>query len=103
MTTATFVIAGASNPDLRAQLPFAVAGTGRLVVHSQLPPEASLNEHLVWLWGVLGHSRRALKRFQTEGAELKCLCRVSKGPVSIQPNGAEMLHLLGCELVVEIG
>jgi hypothetical protein len=103
MTTATFVITGASNPGLRAQFPSAVAEAGRLLVQSQLSPEASLNEHLVWLWGMLNHNRRALKRFQAEGAEFKCLCRVKKGPISVQPNGAEMLHLLGCELVVEVG
>lgn len=68
-----------------------------LVLPSPLPAEQPLNEHLVWLWGMLQSQRRILKRLQAEGARLVVDCRAA-APVRLQPNAAEMLHLLGAEL-----
>jgi hypothetical protein len=104
MTVVAVKIVGAGTyvGVVRSKVPFATVEEGVLVVRSQLGPAASLNEHLVWLWGVLQHERRVLKNAIAGGARIVCECVVPKGSIRILPNGAEMLHLLGCELVVEV-
>ena len=87
--------------SIRERLPFAVVEGGDVVIRSQLKPSQPLNDHLVWLWGMLKLQRRFLKNLQREGGQLRCFARVPKGGASLLPNGAEMLHLLGMELVLE--
>jgi hypothetical protein len=87
---------------LRERLPFSAIERGDVVLRSPLDADTPLNGHLVWLWGMLRHHRRLLKCVQQEGGRIECRCKVSKGPVSLRPNAAEMLHLLGIDLVVEV-
>lgn len=103
MTSAALYITGISNrvESVREKFAFSSIEGGAVVLRSQLDSSQDINSHLVWLWGILKHQRRFLKSLQSEGAHLSCLCKVPKGKVQILPNGAEMLHLLGVELVVE--
>jgi hypothetical protein len=105
MTSAVFKVldAGTYAEIVRAKLPFSQLENGAVVVRSQLGAEVPLNDHLVWLWGMLQGERRVLKNAVSGGARLVCQCQVARGEVRIQPNGAEMLHLLGAELVLEAG
>ena len=84
----------------RKALAFAVVSGNDLVIESRLAASAPLNEHLVWLWGLLQHERRYLKGLQSEGAVLSVRVRGVGRPLEIKPNGAEMLHLLNATLVV---
>ncbi|ARN21823.1 hypothetical protein [Piscinibacter gummiphilus] len=92
--------AGAYAETVRGKLPFAILEKGVVVVRSQLGPEVPLNEHLVWLWGMVQHERRVLKAATSAGARITCECVVPRGPITVMPNGAELLHLLGAELLV---
>jgi hypothetical protein len=71
-----------------------------LVVDSALSPEAPVNDHLVWMWGMLKHERRYLKSLQAEGAVFTINVPARHGVVEVKPNGAEMLHLLGITLML---
>jgi hypothetical protein len=51
---------------------------------------------------MLKHERRKLKSLAASGASLVCRYRTKRGEIHILPNGAEMLHLLGVELVVAV-
>lgn len=104
MTRVVFRVddAGAYAETVRSKLPFSRVENGSVLVPSQLGEGASLNEHLVWLWGMLKNERRVLKTAAASGARLVCHCVVSKGGLRLQSNGAEMLHLLGAELVAEV-
>ena len=84
----------------RKQLPFGELDNGELVIRSRLSPDTALNEHLVWLWGLLQNERRYLKSLQAQGAEIYVHARVFSRPVEVKPNGAEMLHILGVTLVI---
>jgi len=95
--------AGAHAETVRGKLPFAILEKGAVVVRSQLGPEVPLNDHLVWLWGMLQHERRVLKSATSAGARIVCECVVPRGPITVMPNGAEMLHLLGVELLLQPG
>jgi hypothetical protein len=98
----TVRIIGAANhaSASRKGLPFAQVAGNDIAVNSPLPESASLNEHLVRLWGMLKHERRFLKSLQAEGATITV--EASGGPpFEIAANGAEMLHLLGANLVVK--
>lgn len=103
MTIAEVRVSGLSNrrESIRERLAGSVIERGDVVIRSQLEPSKPLNEHLVWLWGTLKHERRFLKTLQQEGGKLTCRCKVSKGDILLLPNAAEMLHLLGMELVLE--
>lgn len=103
MTKAVVVITGLPERAelIRSKLRSASIKQGKVIVRSQLESDLPLNEHLVWLWMVLKHERRFLKNIQAEGGKLTCECETKKGAVSIKPNGAEMLHLLEMELVLE--
>jgi hypothetical protein len=85
---------------LRKRLPFTVVGGQQLVLESALPPDAPLNDHLVWIWGLLKLERRYLKSLQSEGARFTVVAPFRSGGVEIQPNGAELLHLLGVTLTI---
>ncbi|MDO5652620.1 MAG: hypothetical protein Q4G39_00735 [Brachymonas sp.] len=102
MNRVTFKIleAGTYAKIVRSKLPFSQLDGETVVVQSQLPESASLNDHLVWLWGILQNERRVLKNAAASGATLQCECMASKGVISLFPNGAEMLHLLGVELII---
>jgi hypothetical protein len=93
--------AGTYAEVLRLKLPFSSLEEGNVLVRSQLGEAAPLNDHLVWLWGMLKHERRILKSAAASGATITCECKVPKGHVRLLPNGAEMLHLLGAELNLE--
>src|SRR5690349_440099 len=97
MTRVALRISGAGPyaETLRSKLPFSKVENGSVVVRSELAPGMPLNEHLVWLWGIVKHERRVLKTAVASGASISCECVVSKGSVQLLPNGAEMLHLLG--------
>ena len=103
MTRVALKISGAGTyaETVRSKLPFSKVEEGSVVVRSQLAAGAPLNDHLVWLWGMVKHERRVLKTAVAGGATISCECVVPKGPVQLLPNGAEMLHLLGAELLLE--
>jgi len=104
MTAAEVRVSGLTNRKeyIRERLAGAVIEQGDVVVRSPLDSSKPLNEHLVWLWGMLKHQRRFLKNLQQEGGKLTCRCTVPKGGVTLLPNAAEMLHLLEMELVLEV-
>jgi hypothetical protein len=103
MAVAEVRVSGLSNrkESIRERLPGAIIEKGDVVMRSPLDPSKSLNEHLVWLWGMLKHQRRFLKNLQQEGGKLTCRCEVPKGDVRLLPNAAEMLHLLEMDLVIK--
>jgi hypothetical protein len=84
----------------RKRLAFASIEGTDVVLKSQLGSRASLNDHLVWIWGTVQHERRYLKSLQAEGAVIAVHASEVGDPVELKPNGAEMLHLLGASLVV---
>jgi hypothetical protein len=96
----TFRISGIpSTADAtRKRIPFAVLKGTDLVLKSPLGPDASVNEHLVWLWGMLKHRRRYLKSLAAQGAKMTAQVKGFRRPIEIKPNGPEMLHLLGVTL-----
>jgi hypothetical protein len=85
---------------IRKSLPAATVEGEDVLITSQLPDDAPLNDHLVWLWGFLKHERRYLKSLHTEGAAFTIHVPASRRPIMLKPNGAEMLHLLGITLIV---
>ena len=85
---------------VRKRLPFSALDGQELVLESALPPDAPLNDHLVWIWGLLQNERRYLKSLQSEGAKLTVIAPFRPGGVEIHPNGAEFLHLLGVTLTI---
>lgn len=103
MGSVTLRISGLPNAasGRRKTLAFAVVSGSDLVIESRLSASALLNEHLVWLWGLLQHERRYLKGLQSEGAVLSVRALGVGRPWEIRPNGAEMLHLLNATLLVE--
>lgn len=94
---------GARATSTRDVLPFAVIDHGDVVIRCPPGSGESLNDKLVWLWGVLKHQRRKLKSLQAEGVSLCCHCKVPRGPITLQPNAAEFLHLVGASLIVTTG
>ena len=54
----------------------------------------------MWFWAGLKHERRFLKSLQAEGARITVVASGVGATFEIQPNGAEMLHLIGASLVV---
>lgn len=89
-------------PAIVSKLPGAVKKDGKAVVMSALEADVPLNDHLVWLWGMLKHERRFIKSLKTEGVRIVCECEAQKNEISLLPNSAEMLHLLGAELEVKV-
>ena len=87
---------------LRARFPGAVVQRGNVVLRSTLDGRASLNDHLVALWSVLKFERPYLKKLKQQGVPLVCHCKVHSGAIRLEPNAAEMLHLLGADLIVEV-
>ena len=94
--------AGTYSEVVRSKLPFSRIENGTVVLSSQLGSEASINEHLVWLWGMVKNERRVLKSAVDSGARITCECSVQKGPIRLLANASEMLHLLGAELLLQI-
>lgn len=84
----------------RKSLPFAQVEGTSITVKSQLGGDVPLNDHLVWLWGMLHNERRYLKALQTEGGKISVHVTGALVPIEIKPDGAEMLHLLGATLTV---
>jgi hypothetical protein len=85
------------------RLPGAAIEHGDVVIRSPLEASLPLNEHLIWLWGMLKLRRKYLKGLQQQsGAKMVCRCKVPRGSVKLLPNAAEMLHLLEVELVLEV-
>jgi len=85
----------------RQQLPMTRVEKGVVVLASALSVEAPLNDHIVWIGGMLKHQRRYLKTLASMGASLVCECKVSKGELRLKANAFEFLHLVGAELVLE--
>ncbi len=104
MTAARIIIFAPETriPAIVSKLPGAVADEGKAVISSALKHDSSLNDHLVWLWGMLKHERRFINNLKTEGVRILCECEARKGEIKLFPNGAEMLHLLGAELEVKV-
>ena len=86
---------------VKQQLPMTRVEKGVVVLASALPMEAPLNDHIVWIGGMLKHQRRYLKTLVTMGASLVCECKVSKGQLRLMANAFEFLHLVGADLVLE--
>jgi hypothetical protein len=86
---------------VRSTLPCTVTEGDDVVMRSPLGLEYSLNDHLLWLWRGLMRERKQLKSLVAEGAVLTCECTVPHGPIHIKPSGAEMLPLLGAQLVIQ--
>jgi hypothetical protein len=97
-----FEIAGLPNPaaGVRKSPPYAKVSSDGITIVSQLGPNATVNEHLVWLWGMLQHERRYLKSLQSEGAAVSVRVHGAGLPIEVRPNGAEMLHLLNATLFI---
>lgn len=93
---------GARAASTRALLPLASLDGPDVVIRCPAGTGESLSQKLVWLWGMLKHRRRALKTLQADGATLVCVCAAPRGPVVLQPNAAEFLHLTGASLVVTV-
>jgi hypothetical protein len=93
--------AAVSATAIQSRLGFGKIERGEVIISSPLQQVAELNDHLVWFWMMLKHKRRVLKRLQADGCKIVCRCSASHRPIIIRPNGAEMLHLLGVELVIE--
>ena len=87
---------------IKARIAFAEIERGDVVLRSRLASDRPLNEHIVWLWGILKPHRRFLKTHGLQGNGIVCECEVSRGSIHLLPNGAEMLHLLGIELVLKV-
>jgi len=87
---------------IKARIAAAEIERGDVVLRSRLASERPLNEHIVWLWGMLQQHRRFLKSLRSQGNGIVCECEVSRGSIHLLPNGAEMLHLLGIELVLKV-
>lgn len=104
MPTASFYFTncGGQKETIAKKFPFTEISKGNVVMESALSPEYSLNDHLVWLWGKVKNERRFIKNLQDNGVTIVCRCRANKDEVKILPNGAEMLHLLGATLEVDI-
>jgi hypothetical protein len=86
----------------RKSLPFAVLKGSDIIITSALAKDAPLNDHLVWLWGMVKLERRYLKSLRAEGAEITVHANGVRGPIKIKSNGAEMLHLLDANLVINV-
>ncbi|MBI1424238.1 MAG: hypothetical protein GC149_12270 [Gammaproteobacteria bacterium] len=104
MPSATFYIKNIrrSLTSVVSKLPFSKIEGEAILLRSQLNPENSLNEHLVWLWSMLNIERKLLKTLKQEGALLECRCEAKKDEIIIKSNAAEMLHLLEADLYVEV-
>jgi hypothetical protein len=102
MLTVTLQISDLPNvaSATRKNLPFAHVEGTRITIKSQLGGDFPLNDHLVWLWGMLHNERRYLKALQTEGGKISVHVTGARAPIEIKPNGAEMLHLLGATLTL---
>jgi hypothetical protein len=85
---------------VRKSLPFANVSSDGIAIVSKLDANATVNEHLVGLWGMLNLERRYLKSLQSEGAALSVRVSGARLPIELRPNGAEMLHLLNATLVI---
>jgi hypothetical protein len=85
---------------VRKTLPFAKVSSDGIAIVSKLESNSTVNEHLVWLWGVLNLERRYLKSLQSEGAALSVRVSGARLPIELRPNGAEMLHLLNATLLI---
>ncbi|RII24978.1 MAG: hypothetical protein CXR30_19415 [Geobacter sp.] len=95
-------ISGAPEKEkIQSKLAFSAIVKGDVIIQSRLESDATLNDHLVWLWGMLKNERRFLKTLQAEGARISCHCTTSKREIHLLPNAAEMIHLLGIELIIE--
>lgn len=103
MTTVRIEIRGVENrlESVAKQLPCVRVESNRIVMTSPLDASLPLNDHLVWLWGMLKLKRKFLKGLQADGARLVCVCHCPKGTVKLKANAAEMLHLLGMDLQIE--
>ncbi len=103
MTRVTFRISNVANRSqvVQERLPFATLDEQDVVIRSQVDEACPVNEHIVWLWGMLRHERRFLKNLKQNGAKLTCQCYTNERKLALLPNGAEMLHLLGCDLLVD--
>ena len=104
MTTAALKIfdTGTYAEVIHSKVPFSRLESGVVVIQSQIAKDKPLNEHLVWLWGMVKNERRALKSAIDAGAKITCECEIPKGPVRVLPNASEMLHLLGAELLLVV-
>ena len=94
---------GSRSSSTRDLLTFAIVEGTDVVIRCPAGSGESPSEKLVWLWGLLKHERRKLKTLQADGAILSCVCTVPCGPVLLQPNAAEFLHLTGASLVINVG
>ena len=103
MVSATFRIVGVPEraSSIRERLPFSVVVRGDVEVSSRISTDLPLNDHLVWIWGMLKGHRRFLASIKANGGRFECVCRIPRGAVHLLPNAAEMLHLLGAELILE--
>lgn len=103
MATAAFHISGIPlrTRAVREKIASSEIEGDEVILRSPLSAELPLNDHLVWLWGMLKHERRFLKSLPADGAKLFFMCTAKKGRFTIRPNAAEMLHLLEAELIVE--
>ena len=84
----------------RKTLAFASVVGNEVVLKSQLDSSAPLNEHLVWIWGMVQGERRYLKSLRSEGATISIQAKGVAQPIELKPNGAEMLHILGATLMI---
>jgi len=81
-------------------IPFATIDGDNVVIRCPQNSGETINDMIVWLWGLLNHKRRILKTLQASGANLTCICKVPRGQVILSPNASEFLHLTGTTLLL---
>jgi hypothetical protein len=84
----------------RDAIPFSVVDGSDVVIVCPPNSGATVNDKIVWLWGLLTHKRRIIKSLQADGATLQCICKTSSEDLTLLPNAAEFLHLTGTTLVI---
>jgi hypothetical protein len=64
------------------------------VFQSRLEPDASVSEHLKWLYGILEFERKRLAKLQADGVEMVCRIRVRGRTLTIEPEALLLMHQL---------
>jgi hypothetical protein len=66
-----------------------------------LKPTDDLNEHLVWIFMILEHSRKLFRTMTQNGVRVICRCKwKKKKPVILKAKALAMAHLLGIDIEI---
>ena len=68
---------------------------------SALPVTDDMNDHLIWIFMILEHSRKLLRTMTQHGVPITCKCKWNKKrPVQLKAKALGMAHLLGISLEI---